>query len=121
MSLGLKDVASKKRNAPAGGRRLELEAAVAAPTKERARPWSTSGLARQGLSRKEALGRDAHVSDEWAELHEAPLLWIDLTQGWAAAAHDRLSRAEERVRSLVDRSALLWRTAKWALSARKAR
>ncbi len=41
------------------------------------RPWSQRGLAREGRSPKERVGTNHHMNDEWIDLHEAPLFWLD--------------------------------------------
>jgi hypothetical protein len=105
MSLGLNDVSKRKkparRQAPASASGAG-EGARPRPAKQRpARPWSTAGLARQGESRSEA-ARGAHITDEWAQLHEAPLFWIDLGDGsQAAALYERILKLEEKIRGVA--------------------
>ena len=58
-------------------------------------PWSQSGLAKVGRSRKQTTS-EAHINDEWIHLHEAPLFWVDL------AADSRLQVIQEKLCKIED-------------------
>ena len=77
MSLGLDDlkkrVPSKKTSiAPEEVAREELRSSIAI------KPWSNRGLAKAGVSRKQAIGVDFHINEDWIEIQGQSFIWLNL-------------------------------------------
>lgn len=75
MSLGLDDL--KKRNAlkkatTKSDIREDLRSDIAI------KPWSNRGLAKAGVSRKQAIGVDFHVNEDWIEIQAQSFFWLNL-------------------------------------------
>ena len=107
MSLGLDDV-SKRRKAP----RAAASSPSPSPKREAARPWSTAGLARHGVSRRNALGKDGAMSDEWSELHEALLTADPIRRSRLAWAQELI---QERIHRLIEAPRGAWMRVKNSL------
>jgi hypothetical protein len=79
MSLGLDDL--KKRSSTK--KRVEdAQPQTAAKSREDFRnaikPWSNRGLARAGVSRKQSVGFDFHINEDWIEIQAQSFFWINL-------------------------------------------
>lgn len=77
MSLGLNDL--KKRSSPKKSEtkpseilRDDLRTSIAI------KPWSNRGLAKAGLSRKQSVGSDHHINEDWIEIQGQSFFWLHL-------------------------------------------
>lgn len=78
------------------------EAAPRTPARPKERPWSQRGLARDGRSAKETRANGSVVSEEWMNLHEAPLFWIDVSkEARLASLQEKLLAIEKRATKLI--------------------
>lgn len=79
-------------------------------------PWSQRGLAKEGRSPKSRHTRDAHLSDDWSSLHEAPLFWVDISQeARLAALQEALFELERKATRLARVPREILRSARRAL------
>lgn len=79
MSLGLDDL--KKRNL---AHNSAAKSSTAKPEKsindlrQSIKPWSTRGLAKLGVSRKQTIGVDFHINEDWIEIQGQSFFWLNL-------------------------------------------
>ena len=79
MSLGLDDLKKRKTT-----KRTEKKVAAKSDAIDGLRsnlaikPWSNRGLAKAGVSRKQVVGIDFHVNEDWIEIQTQSFFWLNL-------------------------------------------
>ena len=107
MSLGLDDLrkrnSSKKTVAPAAEKAKE-------GVRQSVKPWSNRGLAKAGVSRKQAVGIDFHINEDWIEIQAQSFFWLNLNFSFEHLHEEtdlrlqrRLSALERKLMSSVDK------------------
>ncbi len=81
---------------PAPAPSLDLPAELSpaqTSTRPQIRPWSQRGLAKEGRSPKERVGTNHHMNEEWMDLHEAPLFWMESSgESELAKLHEKIQK-----------------------------
>ncbi len=107
MSLGLDDLrkrnSSKKSVTPAADTKKE-------DVRQSIKPWSNRGLARAGVSRKQAVGIDFHINEDWIEIQAQSFFWLNLNFSFEhlhvetdLKLQRRLSALDRKLMSSVDK------------------
>ena len=96
MSLGLEDL--KKKTAS------KAKAPTAAEERKLMKPWSHSGLSKTGSSRKQEVGVNFHINEDWIEIQGESIFWFDLNFEFGQAhdksnlmIHARLTQIENKI------------------------
>ncbi len=110
MSLGLDDLKKRSKPKKAQSEKVNSEPQEDLRSNIAVKPWSNRGLAKAGVSRKQAVGVDFHVNEEWIEIQSQSFIWLNLNFEFEHLHEEtdlklqrRLLKIEKQILNSVDR------------------